>query len=79
MHRHTTEGGVSYFEQVVDLLDTEIDKIAEQLDELYEKRSESTNIRQLVDVTNEIRTLAIKGNALIDDQTELLKQIGGMK
>ncbi len=79
MHRHTIEGGVSYFEQVVDLLDTEIDKIGEQLDELYEKRSESTNIRQLVDVTNEIRTLAIKGNALIDDQTELLKQIGGMK
>lgn len=79
MHRHTIEGGVSYFEQVVDLLDTEIDKIGTQLDELYEKRSESTNIRQLVDVTNEIRTLAIKGNALIDDQTELLKQIGGMK
>lgn len=78
MHKYTVKGSVSYFEQVVEMLDEEIDMIGKQINELYEAREVSNNAYERIEMTNQIRTLAKQGNEIIDDQTNVLKQIEGM-
>lgn len=79
MHRYTVEGGVSYFEQVVEILDNDINQISKEIDELYEAYDNSNSVREMKEIRRQIRSLALKGNAMIDDETALLKQIGGMR
>lgn len=80
MHRYTKEGSVSYYSQIVDEMNEEIDKISVLLDELYEERSQiKDNMNERIELTNRIRQLAIYGNNLIDEQTILLNQMKVMR
>lgn len=79
MHKYTQRGSVSYFEQVAEILNEEIDMIGKQIDDLYEAREVSENVYERIEITNQIRTLAKQGNEMIDDQANVLRQIEGMR
>jgi len=79
MHKYTVKGSVSYFEQVVEILNEEIDMIGKQIDDLYEAREVSENVYERIEITNQIRKLAKQGNEMIDDQANVLRQIEGMR